>query len=125
MTLNKLTTINDLITQLRSGPDSIEFASVMQLISQFYTYTPTVFSNGPLLNAAGSNEGSCKIFYFAQLHELTKLETLNLFGNFYRDDVLTYPAGKDHGNIRNFILTGWQGITFDNPALASLAAQTQ
>ena len=125
MTLHKLTTINDFITQLQQAPDTIEFTSVMQVISQFYSYTPTGFSNGPLLNAAGSNEGSCKIFHFAQLHELTEFETLNLFGNFYRDDVLANPSGDDHGNIRNFMRTGWQGITFDNPALASLAAQTQ
>jgi hypothetical protein len=121
MTLNKLTTITDLITQLRSSSDSIEFASVMQVISQFYTYTPTTFSNGSLLNAAGSNEGSCKIFYFAQLHELTELETLNLFGNFYRNDVLANPAGKDHDNIRNFILTGWSGVKFDGSALTRLS----
>jgi hypothetical protein len=117
MTLNKLTTINDLITQLHQAPDTIEFTTVMQVISQFYNYTPAGFSNGTLLNAAGSNEGSCKIFHFAQLHELTELETLNLFGNFYRNDVLANPAGTDHGNIRNFILTGWSGVKFDSLAL--------
>jgi hypothetical protein len=121
MTLNKLTTINDFITQLQQAPDTIEFTSVMQVISQFYSYTPTGFSNGPLLNAAGSNEGSCKIFHFAQLHELTEFETLNLFGNFYRNDVLANPAGTDHGNIRNFILTGWSGVKFDSLALTRLS----
>ena len=120
MTLNKSTTINDLITQLRSAPDSIEFASVMQVISQSYSYAPTAFSNGSLLNAAGNNEGSCKILHFAQLHELTELETLNLFGNFYRNDVLANPAGTDHGNIRNFILTGWSGVRFDGLPLITL-----
>jgi hypothetical protein len=121
MTLNKLTTINDLITQLNQAPGTIEFTSVMQVISQFYSYTPTGFSNGTLQNAAGNNEGSCKIFYFAQLHELTELETLNLFGSFYRNDVLENPAGTDHGNIRNFILTGWSGVKFDGSALTRLS----
>ena len=91
MPLNKLTIINDLITQVRSAPNSIEFADVMQVISQFYFYTPTSFSNGPLLNLIGSNEGSCKIFYFAKLHELNANETLHLFGSYYHDDVLAIP----------------------------------
>jgi hypothetical protein len=118
MTLNKLTTINNLITQLRKAPDGIEFADVMQVISQFYTYQPTGFSNGPLHNAADSNEGSCKIFYFAQLNGLTEFETLSLFGSYYRDDVLANPTATDHGNIRNFMLSGWAGINFDRAALS-------
>ena len=72
-------TINELITQLRYTPNNIEFAAVIQVISQFYTYSPTCFTNGALLNQAGSNVGSCKIFYFAQLHELTRTQSV-LFG---------------------------------------------
>jgi hypothetical protein len=120
MTLHKLTTINDLLTQLRKTPDSIEFGDVMQVISQFYTYSPISFNNGSLLNPAGSNEGSCKIFYFAQLHDLNESETLSLFGRYYRDDVLANPAGTDHGNIRNFMLNGWAGIKFDSASLTTL-----
>jgi hypothetical protein len=118
-------TINDLITQLRKMPDNIEFASVMQVIGQFYVYSPTSFNNGPLFNPAGSNEGSCKIFYFAQLQKLSESETLSLFGSYYRDDVLANPSGDDHGNIRNFVLTGWQGIAFDGPALTNVAKPAQ
>lgn len=118
-------TINDLITQLRNAPDSIEFTGVMQLISQFYAYTPTDFSNGKLLNIAGSNEGSCKIFFFAQLHELSESETLSLFGTYYRNDVLANPTGTDHGNIRNFMITGWAGIKFANSALSNIVKKSQ
>lgn len=110
-------TINDLIIQLRSAPTSVEFEQVMQVINQFYDYTTTRFTNGKLVNEGGSNEGSCKIFYFAQLHELNEAETLSLFGHYYRDDVLAKPTGNDHGNIRNFLLTGWAGIKFDSAAL--------
>lgn len=110
-------TINDLITQLRSAPDSIEFEQTMLVISQFYDYTAASFTNGKLVNEAGSNEGSCKIFYFSKLNELTALETLSLFGIYYRNDVLENPTGNDHGNIRNFMLTGWSGINFDGEAL--------
>jgi hypothetical protein len=35
MTLNKLTTINDLITQLQQAPDTIEFTSVMQVMQSY------------------------------------------------------------------------------------------
>ena len=113
-------TINDLIIQLRTAPNTIEFKQVMQVITEFYDYTATRFTNAELLNEAGSNEGSCKIFYFAQLNQLTEGETLSLFGAYYRDDVLANPAGKDHGNIRNFKLAGWSGIKFDTPALTKL-----
>ncbi len=111
--------INDLITQLRSSPDSIAFDQVMAVINEHYAYTPTRFTNGEVVNEAGSNEGSCKIFYFAQLNALSETETLALFGAYYREDVLGNPAGDDHGNIRNFILDGWLGITFDGVALTA------
>ena len=113
-------TINNLITQMRNAPVNIEFTEVIQVISEYYTYTPTGFNNGTLHNSAGSNEGSCKIFYFAQIHGLSETETLGLFGRYYREDVLTNPSGDDHGNIRNFMLTGWRGIAFDEPALSSI-----
>jgi hypothetical protein len=48
---------------------------------------------------------------------LTKEQTLPLFGEFYRDDVLKKPHGTDHQNIRNFMKFGWEGITFDGDAL--------
>jgi hypothetical protein len=114
-------TINDLIFQLRTASAVLEFEQTMQVISQFYNYTATRFTNGELENKAGSNEGSCKIFYFAQLNELTELETLRLFGTYYRNDVLADPTGTDHGNIRNFMLSGWSEIKFDSPALVKRA----
>lgn len=110
-------TIDDLIHQVHSQPNSIDFNQVIKVIQQHYQYSPTEFENGDLINPAGSNEGSCKIFYFAKLQKLTKSETLSLFGTYYRDDVLANPAGTDHGNIRNFIQTGWDGIRFSSLAL--------
>lgn len=112
--------IDDLLSILRHDPKAIDFNQVMQVINQFYVYTATDFSNGKLLNHAGSNEGSCKIFYFAQLHQLSESETLSLFGSYYRNDVLANPTGTDHGNIRNFMLHGWKGIKFDSAALTKL-----
>tara|TARA_R110002126_G_C10168605_1_gene473569 strand:+ start:164 stop:514 length:351 start_codon:yes stop_codon:yes gene_type:complete len=115
-------TIQDLITQVRSQPQSVEFSQVINAIQQHYQYTATAFTNGDVVNEKGSNEGSCKIFYFAQLNQLTESETLHLFGTFYRNDVLLHPNANDHGNIRNFMNTGWQGIKFESAALTPLTA---
>jgi hypothetical protein len=93
----------------------------MDVISEFYTYTPTRFINGiddqAVINEAGSNEGSCKLFAFAKLHNLNEDSTLLLFGDFYRTDVLGNPGGQDHANIRTFMKEGWQGIHFDSMPL--------
>ncbi len=45
------------------------------------------------------------------------METLSLFGHYYRDDVMGHPDGDDHSNIRNFLLDGWLGIHFDKVVL--------
>ena len=109
--------INDLLLQLRHATDSIDFQEVIALINRDYAYTPTRFTNGTLINPAGSNEGSCNIFYFAKLQQLNENQTLALFGSYYRDDVLTNPMGEDHLNIRHFITTGWSGLKFDGEPL--------
>jgi len=106
-----------LLDQLRSNPESIEFDQVMSAIGEHYDYTPTAFTNGEVSNEAGTNEGSCKLFAFAQKNGLSEVETLALFGTYYRNDVMGNPAGSDHGNIRNFILDGWLGIRFDGEPL--------
>ena len=109
--------INELIEQCRDAPQSVEFEQVMAIINKHYNYTPSQFNNGSIKNPAGSNEGSCKIFAFAQLNNLSEMETLSLFGRYYRDDVMGHPEGNDHENIRNFLLDGWLGIKFDNIVL--------
>lgn len=48
---------------------------------------------------------------------MSKDETLALFGDFYRVDVLGNPNGEDHQNIRNFMQFGWDGIEFMGEAL--------
>ncbi|MGI1679951.1 MAG: HopJ type III effector protein [Cellvibrionaceae bacterium] len=109
--------MTELLTLARAQSESIEFQDVMTVINENYRYTPTRFTNGDVVNESGTNEGSCKIFYFAQLNALSEMETLLLFGKYYREDVLQNPDGDDHANIRNFILDGWLGITFDGEAL--------
>lgn len=94
----------------KSFPDTIEY------IDEHYMFTPTVFKNGNQFNLAGENNGSCKLFAYAKQKQLTKQETLELFGQYYQD-VLNTPEGTDHQNIRNFILFGWEGIHFEGVAL--------
>jgi len=109
--------IEQLINQIKNNPVSIEFQQVMEAIDQNYNYTPARFINGDVVNENRTNEGSCKIFAFGQLNNLTEQETLTCFGSYYREDVLMNPDGTDHANIRTFIRQGWDGIQFDSPAL--------
>jgi len=114
-------TMNELKELLNSTPEIIGFDSVMQVIADCYHYIPTRFTNGEgsgqIRNEAGCNEGSCKIFFFAQLNHLNEKQTLACFGQYYRIDVLGHPDKNDHANIRNFIKYGWRGIQFDDIAL--------
>ncbi len=115
--------INEFLNKLSSTPEAIEFAEIMAVIAEHYDYTTTQFTNGQgedlVTNEAGTNEGSCKLFAFAKAQGLGEQDTLYCFGAYYRDDVLKNPEGNDHANIRNFIKYGWEGITFDGPALAT------
>lgn len=109
-------TVAELIARLAQQP--VAFADVMALIDTQYHFTPTAFQNGEQHNVAGTNNGSCKIFAFGALHQLSEQATLNAFGEFYTKDVLANPEGDDHANIRNFMRTGWSGVHFDGSALA-------
>lgn len=113
--------LNDFLEQARSL-EPISFQQTIQCIEQHYHYQPAEFSNGQnnqiIINQAGTNEGSCKIFAFAQLHQLNQQQTLNLFGEFYQD-VLNDPDGTGHQNIRHFMMFGWEGITFQSSPLSA------
>ena len=116
--MNKL---DQLVTQIKTNPEKVEFQNVITIIDEHYFYTPTQFTNGSdndrIINKAGENEGSCKIFSFALDQQLDKTQTLHCFGNYFRNNVLQYPENSDHSNIRRFIKHGWQGITFEGSAL--------
>jgi len=106
----------------RLKAELVPFADTLVLISEWYRYTPTAFSNGlgenVLFSPAGSNEGSCKVFAFAQQNGFTTDETLVCFGEHYQA-VLADPAGTGHPNIRLFMRDGWAGIRFDGAPLVS------
>ena len=104
-------TIDELKKKLSASPDTLDFDEVISLIDSTYNFSPAAFTNGDLKNEAGQNNGSCKLFAFANLHDFNQQETLNCFGQYYRD-VLDKPDGDDHQNIRNFMQSGWKGISF-------------
>ena len=109
--------LSEFLEKIKKTSNSIEFDQVIQIIEENYVYVPTEFDNGEINNAAGENEGSCKIFAFAMLNSLSEQQTLACFGHYYRDDVLKHPEASDHANIRSFIKYGWSAIKFTGQAL--------
>ena len=105
------------LEKLKSTPEAVTFAETIAVIEENYTFTPTAFQNGLQHNAAGENSGSCKLFAFAKVQQLTETETLACFGAYYTEEVLGDPNGTNHQNIRNFMKTGWSGIQFEGEAL--------
>ncbi|WXT99959.1 MAG: hypothetical protein Ctma_0665 [Catillopecten margaritatus gill symbiont] len=103
------------LEELRSGAQ-MDFNDLMVLIDENFDHTPAAFTNGDLQNSANENQGSAKLFCFAAIHQLTPLETLHCFGQYYQE-VLTDSNSTSHQNIRNFITYGWEGLKFDSPVL--------
>lgn len=110
--------IDQLLAKLKSNPSGVQFKEVIETIDENFNFSPAAFKNGELKNEAGQNSGSCKLLSFAQLFELTKDQTLQCFGDYYRIDVLQHPENTDHQNIRNFFKYGWDGIRFEAKALS-------
>ena len=103
--------------KLKESPEQIEFSETMNVIETNYSFNPTAFKNGALDNAVGQNSGSCQLFAFAKIQGLSKEETLACFGQYYYDDVLKDPNGNGHQNIRNFMKTGFSGLSFKGEPL--------
>ena len=112
-------TIQNFKTKLKENPTAILFAETMQVIEDNYSFMPTDFTNGAIKNKAGENSGSCKLFAFAIDQQLNKEETLFCFGEHYLS-VLKDVNGTSHQNIRNFMKTGFSGLSFDKQALTKI-----
>ena len=106
--------LNALLADLKRN--SIPFAQVIEFIETHYQYEPTAFKNGDIFNEATQNQGSAKVFAFAQLNELSEADTLYLFAEHYQS-VLVNVSGTDHQNIRQFLANGWSGIVFEGEVL--------
>ena len=114
-------TLDEFLHKLKHEPHAVTFDESQAVVDRYYQYTPVPFTNGAVHNAAGQNSGSCRLFAFARLHGLSKQQTLHCFGDFYRKDVLGNPGRTDHRNIRQFMETGWDGISYDGEALIPLS----
>ncbi|MGQ7817453.1 HopJ type III effector protein [Metapseudomonas furukawaii] len=110
-----MTDLNDFRASLQSGEHA--FADTLAFIAAGYDYQQSAFSNGPVENAAGQNEGSCKTLGLALLEGFTREEALLAFGEHYRA-VLASPEGSDHGNIRALMDTGLEGVRFERQPLS-------
>ena len=111
-------TITTFLDKLKQTPTEITFPETIAVIEENYDFTPTAFDNGTQRNEAGQNSGSCKLFAFAKLQNLSQAQTLACFGAYYFEEVLGDPEGTNHQNIRNFINLGWDGIKFEGEALS-------
>lgn len=87
-----------LLQQLKSN--LVSFKEVIEFIETYYQHQPTAFKNGETYNEATQNQGSAKVFSFAQLNNLSKEDTLFLFAEHYQA-VLNTPDATDHQNIRD------------------------
>ena len=110
-------TLNSFIETLKNTPETITFNQTISVIETHYVFTPTAFKNGGLNNNAGENSGSCKLLAFAKLQGFSKEKTLTCFGSYYFEDVLKNPNGTGHQNIRNFMKTGFNGLSFNGEPL--------
>jgi hypothetical protein len=106
--------LRTLLTALKEN--SISFSQVIEFIEKDYQHQPTAFKNGDTYNEATQNQGSAKVFAFAQLNNLSVEDTLRLFAEHYQS-VLAHPDEADHQNIRQFRTHGWPGIVFEGTAL--------
>ncbi|MGJ8631895.1 MAG: HopJ type III effector protein, partial [Glaciecola sp.] len=50
-------TPHTLIANTATAPETIEFQDVMAVISNYYDYIPSTFTNGDVVNEAQTNEG--------------------------------------------------------------------
>jgi hypothetical protein len=106
-----------LLTLIKKLKDnSLPFKEVIEFIETGYQHQPTAFKNGETYNEATQNQGSARVFAFAQLNNLNEEDTLYLFAEHYQS-VLNNPNGTDHQNIRQFMMHGWTGIVFEGQAL--------
>jgi len=109
-------TLDAFKNKLQNNPKAIDFSETIATIENTYEFTASAFTNGELKNEETQNQGSCKVFSFAVKQELTKEETLACFGQYYLE-VLEDPNGTGHQNIRNFMKTGFEGLSFEKETL--------
>jgi hypothetical protein len=115
--------LTQFLNQLNDPSSQVEFNDSIAFIDSFYHFTPTAFCNGNVENTAEQNHGSCKILSFGKIHQLGEQQTLRCFGGFYQS-VINSPESDNHQNIRQFMLSGWDGVLFKGDALTPVNLTT-
>lgn len=110
-------TLEEFKKKVKDHPTEISFLETLQVIDSNFEFTPTAFTNGELQNEAKQNSGSCKLLAFAKMQGFTKEETLACFGDYYFEEVLKDVDGSGHQNIRNFMKSGFEGLSFEGEPL--------
>ena len=104
------------------GLTGVTFNEVMAKVDECFDSSPRrrvgIDSTRETRNAAGTNNGSCKTFYFAKMRGLSEDAALRLFCEHY-EDVLRTPDGDPHANIRAFMENGYAGLAFEGEALVA------
>ena len=59
------------LEKLKTSPETITFDDTLAIIEKTYVFKETEFLNGDTHNAVGQNNGSCKIFAFGAMNNLT------------------------------------------------------
>jgi hypothetical protein len=77
LTQCKLLSVSGSVFNLNSLP----FNKVVEFIETYYQHQPTAFKNGDLYNEATQNQGSAKVFAFAQLKKLSAEDTFTYLQN--------------------------------------------
>lgn len=94
-----------------------QFEETLAFIENHYDFTASSFNNGSVENAVDENQGSCKVFALAELLNLSQEQTLQCFGQHYRD-VLATPDVSNHHNLRRVQREGLGDIHFAQFPLA-------
>jgi len=89
------------------------FETTLEFIEAHYTFTASAFNNVGVINSDKQNQGSCKVFAFGQLFELTQQQALQCFGQHYLD-VLATPEVDNHLHLRLVLKDGLADLPFDH-----------
>lgn len=90
--------------------NSITYQQTIDFIDKHYCYFAVPFKCGDITYEPNVKTGAAKIFSFGLMTQMTKDQTLRLFGEYYRD----LKPTDDRPNVKNFIDYGWNGISFSS-----------
>lgn len=102
---------NPLVEKLKGGLGTSTLMENLAIIEEMpLEYTAVPFSCGSVDNPSDKNQASAKLLSLAQLLDLSKEETLDLWGDVWRE--VRGTEGDSHMNIREFEKGGMAAVTF-------------